>query len=961
MGTLAKMAIKWPWLTVIVILGISAFFGYHLQKVYIDNEVSEFLPEFHPDRQQYYHQMELYGGELAAIISVTAREGGQYPDLFNPESLQVLDELTTWLSKDIKIKADFKYNRWATLEDAEKIVAARDKNDECGPEDVCRMLLDYGFVEDIDNLCPQDLLAKMESAAAEEESEPVNHDEMVKVWSCKAPMNISMREEDVLGLANVTVIYNDEDNRVRVDELWDEGAPPSTQEEADHCRSLIGAWEMYGNNVASIPEPQTGYIKSSAIYAFLPEGISIEFSEQLQEKIDAKLQEMGKKHPDLEFQAAGLPLIDVMLGKYLNADLRLLIPFVFFVVLAVLIISFRTATGVLMPFITVSLGTLWTVGLSGLLGKPLTLLTSAIPTLITAVGSAYTIHMIHNIQDARRKGVGKREAIVNTMTQIGPAVLMAGLTTVGGFFSLASSSVVPVKDFGLLASFGTLACLIISIILVPALLVIFMKETKEKRAADQQGEKFGTLDRMLQGLAGFINRHRPAVFLFMMLLFGVSILLTMRVKVTSNLASYFHEDSEIRLADDYVKDHLGGANIFYLTLNGGKEDYWKDPDHLRKLDELVDYLHAQFPDLIGKTVSLTDYLKKFWKEFNEGLYRDFQMPPEAGLLRQSGALALNRTILAGRKGIATAWTGVNPGQDYYYRISLLPNAVGNSLSMLSGSVEKVVDEYDDYSRARVMVKMTDGYTHQMGKLNKDIKRWILENWPELAGQEAPAPTFSQRLAIALGLQSPPDERLGTRYKFSGEMQIRWVVDQLIIVGQMRSVFLSVLVVFILTAIIFRSLVGGLLSVIPTIAAVLVNFALMGAANIALDIGTSLVSAAAMGMGIDYAIHYINRYRLARSTGHRREEAVVFTHLTSGKAIVFNALAVALGFFVLLFSNFNPVISLGLLTGITMFTASFIALTLLPVLLVWFKPRFIRKVATADDNGNENANRKGEKR
>jgi predicted RND superfamily exporter protein len=210
--------------------------------------------------------------------------------------------------------------------------------------------------------------------------------------------------------------------------------------------------------------------------------------------------------------------------------------------------------------------------------------------------------------------------------------------------------------------------------------------------------------------------------------------------------------------------------------------------------------------------------------------------------------------------------------------------------------------------------------------------------------------------INLSLVNPPPKMIYDKLTFSGESFMRYTVDRLIVVGQMRSVLFSLVVVFILAMIIFRSAVGGFLSVVPTMMAVIGNFAVMGLLGIPLDVGTALVAATAVGTGIDYAIHYINGFRLKRMAGDRTDAAIIDTHLETGKAIVFNAVAVALGFFVLLFSNFNPVIRLGLLTGICTFFASFFALSVLPVLLRWLRPRFIGKVARNENNGTDKGDR-----
>jgi hypothetical protein len=104
----------------------------------------------------------------------------------------------------------------------------------------------------------------------------------------------------------------------------------------------------------------------------------------------------------------------------------------------------------------------------------------------------------------------------------------------------------------------------------------------------------------------------------------------------------------------------------------------------------------------------------------------------------------------------------------------------------------------------------------------------------------------------------------------------------------------------------------------------------------------MVASIAIGIGIDYTIHFLSAYHRERRRTDNLEEVEKTVLRTTGKAIIFNAVSVAAGFAVLLLSNFYPLMYMGLLIAITMFTSSIAAMTVLPVLLDIFNPRFIRK-------------------
>jgi predicted RND superfamily exporter protein len=107
---------------------------------------------------------------------------------------------------------------------------------------------------------------------------------------------------------------------------------------------------------------------------------------------------------------------------------------------------------------------------------------------------------------------------------------------------------------------------------------------------------------------------------------------------------------------------------------------------------------------------------------------------------------------------------------------------------------------------------------------------------------------------------------------------------------------------------------------------------MGVCQIPLDAATAIVACVAIGIGIDYGLHYLNRYRILLNKGLGHNQAVIETSNTVGGAIVINAVSVAAGFSVLMLSEFVPLINLGALIALTMITSAIGALTLMPAIL-----------------------------
>ncbi len=247
--------------------------------------------------------------------------------------------------------------------------------------------------------------------------------------------------------------------------------------------------------------------------------------------------------------------------------------------------------------------------------------------------------------------------------------------------------------------------------------------------------------------------------------------------------------------------------------------------------------------------------------------------------------------LTGEKGIPETKNGVS-------QEILLYEMSGNS-----SDFEQLVNY--DYDKARINVRMS---SVSSSKLAEVIDKAESEAG-EIAGEK-----FDVQVT-------------GSSYLFK-------VLTDLLVKGQVISLSIALIAVAVIVGLIFLSVRFGLLSMIPLGFTIGVNFGLMGLLGIPLDNATTMLASIAIGIGIDYTIHFISRYRLEIEEGESPESAVIGATRTTGQAISFNAIAVAIGFGVLLASSFTPIATLGALVALTMVLSAGSALTLLPAALLW---------------------------
>ncbi len=679
---------------------------------------------------------------------------------------------------------------------------------------------------------------------------------------------------DVTSLSSVNNIEGTEDG-MEIYAFVDEDELPETAEEADKVREEIHKWDMLVNNLTS----EDG--KATSIVVELEPNVTVAEQERVYDEVRAIVAE--QKSPGESYHYSGYTSINVLLGEYMLEDIKRLLPFAFLIVAVSLYLSFRSLNGVILPLANVGIAVVWTIGCMSMLGVALSLPCSAIPVILVAVGSAYAIHVIHDYYNELKKGMAKDAAFLSCFDKIGIAVLMAGLTTVVGFGTLATSDVIPMKDFGIFVAFGTFASLVLALTFVPAVLYLEKINTSDTSNAESPHFVDKLSKAFLKNIISGVMRHRTAALIAGILLFLVAAYGTSLVFVDDNGIAYFRADTEVRKDDEVMTQYFGGTHFYSVIITGPEIDSMKEPRILHDMEALQLHLQQTFP-FIGKTMSLADYIKKMNMAMNENQQEFYNLPALED--------AESRDLVA--------------------QYLLLYSMSGDTEDF-----DSVVDY--DYQQARLIILSKDGSTIQTQKVVDEIYAYTAEH-------------FDSDYTI----------------RVTGSAYTPLVMDKHVVEGSKRSIISSLIAVWILTSIIFRSFYGGLLTIIPLSLAVLTNFGIMGFSKVPLEIGTAIVSNAAIGIGVDYAIHFVTRFRhemTAQKLPYTEAgvfTAAVTTATTSGQAILYNAVAVAAGFLVMAFSLFMPLVRLGVLVAGIMFTTSFGSILFLPVLMSFLKPRFIAR-------------------
>lgn len=596
----------------------------------------------------------------------------------------------------------------------------------------------------------------------------------------------------------------------------------------------------------------------------------------------------------LHIQLTGHPALTQQLNHLLRGDVLRLMPPVLLVIVAVLYLSFRTASGVLLPLASVGISVIWTLGLMGFLGVSLSQLGSAIPVVLTSLGSAYGIHVLRRYDEEWRKTGDSRRAAGQTVRSVGVAVVMSGLTTVVGFASNAFTSIVRIREFGIFMAVGVAVALLVAVLFIPAAVMVTRGRQLDKARARAQaggeaagteaagGEAAGGVRRRsraarraagspMAGAAGgtgadssWLERLGAAVTGRAGVPLALAAVLALvafsgfaRLEVDTDYLRFFDPRSEARQAYELVQEKFGGVDTVQIVLEGDV----LDPATLRAMEALQAELDAM--PRLTESMSVVNIVKEVSQALNED-------DPAYAVIPDTRA------------------------------------AVAQYLLLLSMSGDTTLDQF--------------------------------LTWDERTAKiEVPVATTSaqERKDVLNRIEVLAHQRLGPfgRVEVTG---LPYLVDgmaELITTGQVQSLVLSVAGVLVLLWIMVGSLRMGLLCLVPILLTIAINFGFMGWAGMPFDVITALVASIVVGVGIDYSIHVYSRYSEERRAGRPPQAAAMATLATTGRAVLLNAAAVAAGFLVLLLSTFPPLRTFGFLVALTMGVSSAAALTVLPALLV----------------------------
>ena len=329
------------------------------------------------------------------------------------------------------------------------------------------------------------------------------------------------------------------------------------------------------------------------------------------EELMATIYDLLEKYPGKEkVSIAGPPFLRVEANEKIGRDFMILLPLALFIMCIFLWVSFREKRCVLLPIFVVLASVVISMALIPVFGWKLSIIGVLIPIMMVAIANDYGIHFVAKYQELNAKYPDweMKDVVLETIQSLKKPIILTGITTIVGIGGLITHIMIPAKQMGVVTAIGIAFAVILSLIFIPALMLLLKKGKKHKTFSET---KTGSLGKLLSNIANFVTNHPRRVILF----FGISTIIVItgfyRFKVAADFTDILPENNSYNIALNIANKHFGGTKDINLLFEGDM----KDPEILLRMDFYEQEL-GKMPQ-IGNVTSLATMIRIMSKAIND--------------------------------------------------------------------------------------------------------------------------------------------------------------------------------------------------------------------------------------------------------------------------------------------------------------------------------------------------------
>lgn len=576
----------------------------------------------------------------------------------------------------------------------------------------------------------------------------------------------------------------------------------------------------------------------------------------LGKRIEQKIEDAGIE----DFHLVGRLIDQSVIVDKLLGEMVLFLSLAAIIVCIALAFFYRNFWAVFVPLMVVSLAAIWLLGSMTLFGKDIDVLMTLVPTILFIVGVSDIIHFLTRYLEVLNAGEKKVVAIRKSFREIGLATLITSLTTAIGFLSLLTSTIGPVRSFGLYTALGVMIAYILAFSLFPAILILMPRGIFAKTSGITNNPT------PMRNFFYWNLRNRKWVVPVIVALTVTSALSVPGMISNTYLTEELPSNDPIKDAFRYMEKHFAGVRNMEVALRSKSAEELVEPELIRQIAELERFLETEYQ--AGSLVSpATNY--KLSNQISSGGAPDAFRVPQTQL----------------------EWSLAKP----FYR-------------KISNRKERRFVLNSDNTMGRITGQMPDIGGYKFLEVTERFKA------------EAP------KLAPDMDVQ------------VTGLPYLLDVNNEQVSKSLIKGIGLAFLVVSLLMALLYRDWRMVVIALIPNVLPLLFVGLIMVVSNIHLNLTTSLLFTVIFGIAVDDTIHVLSKMKVEMNKGVGRILAVRRSMISTGKALVLTSIILALGFFVLVFSDFSSSFYFGTLVSAGLFFALIVDLTILPLLLIYVRKR-----------------------
>lgn len=585
----------------------------------------------------------------------------------------------------------------------------------------------------------------------------------------------------------------------------------------------------------------------------------------------------------IEVHYSGMPYIRTNVARKIQNEMTFFMGLALLVTGIVLFVFFRNFSPVIFSLLVVCCGVAFSIGLMVLLGFKLTVLSGLIPPLIIVIGVPNCVLLLNKYHTEFASHGNKVRSLHTSIERTSVSLFFANFTTAIGFAVFCAIKNQILYEFGLVASLSVIATYLFSLMVVPAIFS-FLPSPKGKHIKHIDGK---LLRRILNWVNWLTVHKRPTVYITTLALAIIGILGFTKIKAVGYVVDDLPKNDPVLTDLHYFEDRFGGVLPFEIVIDTKRERgvFINSARAIYRINKVQKIL-AQYPEF-SRPISVAEGVKFFYQAFKNGDPKYYRLPAVTELKRVAE--------------IAQQDSGTNGKQILSYIDS------SRKVTHITAYIKDIGS-----SRINTLVKTLKPRIDSAFNFDYEAKKWMEEN-----------------------------ERYDIRLTGNCVMFLKG--NEFLVSNLVDSVGLAVILIAALMLTLFTSPRMILISIVPSLVALLITAGIMGICHVPLKPSTILVFSIAFGISSDGTLYFLTKYRHEiKKNKLSMSQAVSLTIHETGVSMVYTALILTFGFGMFGFSSFGGTASLGILLSLTLLVAYAANLILLPCFLLTLEKSIIRK-------------------